>query len=83
MDNIEILGLVAAACTTAAFIPQVYRAWVSKSTRDISLIMYLVFVTGTILWFIYGVYHGSISIMLANGITAFLAMVIIYLKIKY
>jgi MtN3 and saliva related transmembrane protein len=83
MDNIEILGLVAATCTTSAFIPQVYKAWMNKSTKDISLIMYLVFLTGTILWFIYGVYYSSLAIMLANGITAFLALVMIFLKVKF
>lgn len=83
MDGIEVLGLVAAICTTSAFVPQVYKAWKQKSTKDISLVMYTVFVTGTILWFVYGVYRNSASIMLANGITAVLAFFMIFLKVKY
>ena len=83
MDAVEILGLVAACCTTSAFMPQVYRAWKSKSLRDISLFMYLVFFTGTILWLIYGIMIQSISIVLANGVTAALALIIIFLKLKY
>ncbi len=42
MDYIEILGLIAATLTTAAFVPQVYKTWQQKSTKDISLTMYLV-----------------------------------------
>ncbi len=83
MENIEILGLVAAAFTTSAFVPQVYKAWRHKSTKDISLAMYLIFVLGLTLWFIYGVHHNSLSIMLANGITGLLAIVVIVLKLKY
>ena len=83
MENVEILGLVAATLTTAAFVPQVYKAWLHKSTRDISMLMYLVIVTGTILWFIYGVYRQSLPIMLANSVTAVLGMLMIYLKAKY
>lgn len=83
MDNIEILGLVAATFTTSAFVPQVYKAWKQKSTRDISLTMYLVFLLGLVLWFIYGVYHQSLSIILANGITGLLAMAVIVLKLKH
>ncbi len=83
MENIEILGLVAAALTTTAFVPQVYMAWVHKSTRDISLVMYLVLVTGTILWFIYGVHHNSLAIILANAVTMVLALIMICLKVKY
>ncbi len=83
METIEIIGLIAATCTTAAFVPQVYRAWKSKSTKDISLLMYLVFVSGTILWFFYGLHHESLAIILANGITSLLAFTMIFLKLKY
>lgn len=83
MENIEILGLIAATCTTSAFVPQVYKAWVQKSTRDISLVMYMVLVAGTLLWFVYGLYHESLAIILANSITAVLAFMMIGLKLKY
>lgn len=83
METIEILGLFAATFTTAAFIPQVYKAWKYKSTKDISMVMYLVFLTGTILWLIYGVHHQSLPIILANIITSILLLFMIYLKIKY
>ncbi|PCJ95468.1 MAG: hypothetical protein COA50_09725 [Flavobacteriaceae bacterium] len=83
MENIEILGLVAAVFTTSAFVPQVYKAWKHKSTKDISLTMYLFFILGLTLWFIYGVHHDSLSIMLANGVTGVLAVVVIVLKLKY
>lgn len=43
MESIGIIGLVAATLTTSAFVPQVYRAWKSKSIKDISLLMYLAF----------------------------------------
>ena len=60
MEKIEILGLIAASLTTAAFIPQVYKAWKYKSTKDISIVMYLILLIGLFLWIIYGIYHRSI-----------------------
>ena len=42
METIEIIGLIAATCTTTAFVPQVYKALREKSTADISLTMYIV-----------------------------------------
>lgn len=42
MNHIEILGLVAAVVTTSCFIPQVYKISKEKSTKDISLVMYLI-----------------------------------------
>jgi len=83
MHVTELIGLVAATLTTAGFLPQVYKTWKYKSTRDISLVMYLVLLTGTLLWLLYGIRINSIPIMLANAITAFLLFLMLLMKIKY
>lgn len=83
MDSIEILGLVAATLTTAAFVPQVHKLWIKKSTRDISLTMYTAMFIGVVLWLVYGVYHESLPIILANAITALLIFFVILLKLRY
>lgn len=83
MDYIEILGLVAAVVTTSCFIPQVYKIWKEKSTKDISLAMYLTMSLGLTLWLIYGVFIKSTPVTLANGITLILVLWIVALKLKY
>lgn len=83
MDYIEILGLVAATLTTAAFIPQVYKTWKEKSTKDISLSMYTVLLTGSLLWLTYGFFIESLPIILANTITAVLLVFMLMMKLKY
>ena len=80
--NHEIIGLVAAALTTSAFIPQVYKVYKEKSAVGISLTMYLIFFVGLSLWLLYGYLVGSISIVIANGVTLILAAIIIYYKFK-
>jgi MtN3 and saliva related transmembrane protein len=83
MENIEILGLVAATITTAGFVPQVLKIWKDKSTKDISLNMYLLLTLGLFLWFIYGIAIESLPVILSNGITLILVLSIIGLKLKY
>lgn len=83
MEAIEILGFIAAILTTGAYVPQVYKTWKLKSTKDISFSMYAVMLTGVILWLIYGVYLNSLPIILANIITAILLLFVIVLKVKY
>ncbi|GMN09831.1 hypothetical protein MTsPCn9_18740 [Croceitalea sp. MTPC9] len=83
MESIEILGLIAAALTTSSFVPQVYKAWKYKSTKDISMTMYVAFFTGTVLWLIYGIAINSLSVIIANIITSLLALLIIIIKIKF
>ena len=41
MSALTFLGLAAACCTTLAFVPQVVKAWKTRSTTDISLGMFL------------------------------------------
>ena len=81
--NIEIIGLIAACLTTAAFVPQAVKIWKTKEVKDLSLTMYLVMLVGIILWFYYGYHLNSISIILANAVTGAIVLSIIFLKIKY
>ena len=83
MDYVEILGLIAATLTTIAFVPQVYKTWKEKTTKDISLSMYAVLFTGVLLWLVYGFFIKSLPIILANTITAILLVFMLLMKIKY
>lgn len=83
MDGITTLGLLAGTLTTIAFIPQIAKAWQSKSTGDLSWGMVTTFSTGVLLWLIYGVWIDSLPVILANAVTLLLQAGIIGLKIKY
>jgi MtN3 and saliva related transmembrane protein len=83
IDFYEIIGLVAAILTTASFLPQVFKTYKTKDTSGLSLTMYIVFFIGVVLWSVYGIYIDSLSVTLANSITAILAFYLICLKLKY
>lgn len=83
IDTFEIVGLVAAFLTTSAFVPQVYKAWKTKSTESLSLPMYLIFFIGIMLWLIYGFHLNSLAMIVSNIITGILALLLIILKIKH
>ena len=70
----EIIGLSAAFLTTSAFIPQVYKIYKEKNADGISLTMYIILFIGVLLWLLYGILIGSLSIIVANGITALLQL---------
>jgi MtN3 and saliva related transmembrane protein len=83
IDLHEIIGLIAAVLTTASFLPQVFKTYKTKDTSGLSLTMYIVFFIGVVLWSVYGIYINSLSIILANSITAILALYLIFMKLKY
>ena len=78
----EVLGYVAAFLTTVAFIPQALHTVKTRNTEAISLGMYSTFTLGVVCWFGYGVYRQDIAIMIANIITASMAGLILYHKIR-
>lgn len=80
---IELIGLVAATLTTSAFVPQVYKTWKTKDVEGLSLVMYIVFFVGVVLWLIYGILITSLPMIVANCFTTLLGGLLIYLKLKY
>ena len=82
IDQNEIIGLIAAVCTTFAFIPQVMKVWKTKQTKDLSLRMYSIMFIGIILWLVYGIRIDSLSIIMANVVTATLVGTILIYIIK-
>ncbi|MEK6923419.1 MAG: SemiSWEET transporter [Nanoarchaeota archaeon] len=79
----ELIGFTAATLTTIAFLPQVIKTWKDKSTKDISLITYSLFVAGVATWLIYGILLNAWPVIAANTATFILATLILALKIKY
>ena len=80
---VTVLGLVAGTLTTLSFLPQVIKAWKSRSTRDISLGMFAMFCTGVFLWVVYGLLVGDLPVIVANVVTFLLAATILVLKLRY
>jgi MtN3 and saliva related transmembrane protein len=83
MDWITIIGFAAAFCTTTSFLPQAIKTIRTKDTSGISLYMYILFTTGTVLWMLFGIFSNNLPVMIANIITTGFAAVILYYKIKY
>ncbi|WP_317193112.1 SemiSWEET family sugar transporter [Pedobacter segetis] len=83
MDLTTLIGLLAAFGTTFSFLPQAIKIIKTKNTEGISLSMYLMFSSGVFLWLLYGYLKSDTPVMLANGITLVLAVIILSLKIKY
>ncbi|HTY14945.1 MAG TPA: SemiSWEET transporter [Methanoregulaceae archaeon] len=83
MEPSALIGYVAGTCTTFSFLPQVFRTWKMGSCRELSWVMLLVFSLGVFLWFVYGLYIGEMPVVLANGITLVLVVILFIMKIWF
>jgi MtN3 and saliva related transmembrane protein len=79
----RLIGLAAATLTTLSFLPQMYHSLRTRDTHSISLGMYALFTLGIAMWLIYGVLIHDWPVMLANGVTLVLALVVLVLKLRY
>jgi len=77
----EWIGMAAGLLTTCAFFPQVVKTLRSRSTGDLSWAWLVMMTTGVFLWLIYGYYVGSPSVFIANVITFFSLLVLLFVKI--
>jgi MtN3 and saliva related transmembrane protein len=82
-EYINALGLMAGSLTTIAFLPQVLKTWRTRATGDISLGMFVIFSSGSLLWAVYGVFIHSLPVVIANAVTLVLALTILFFKIRY
>ena len=83
MTLVSNLGYLAGFLTTLAFVPQVIKTWRTKSTKDISLGMFLIFNLGVFCWLIYGFLINQGPVILWNLVTLILASAILMMKLKY
>ena len=75
---VECAGAMAGCCTTAAFIPQVVEVAITGDTSGLSLPMYCIFVTGVVMWIVYGVCKRAGAMIGANVVTFILAGYILF-----
>ena len=81
--SIDILGWIAGTLTTIAFFPQLLKTWTTKSAKDVSLVMMIIFCIGVFLWVLYGLTINSMPVVITNLITLILALLILILKMRY
>ena len=79
---IDVLGYISATLTTIAFLPQIIKTVQTKSAKDVSMGMFVLFTIGVFLWIIYGILTRSYPVLIANAVIFCLALAQILLKIK-
>lgn len=83
MSWIEAVGHFGAFLSSVTFIPQVYKAWQSRSVGDLSMTMMLIVLTSTVVWLVYGVALLLWPVIIANGIIFALSLLLIYFKLTF
>ncbi len=83
MNWYDYMGYFGSFLTSITFVPQVYKAWQTKSVGDLSRWTVIIVVTSACIWLIYGVAIKSGPVMLANTVVLIFALVLLYFTFRF
>ena len=66
-----------------SLLPQVMKSWKTKSTKDISLLRYIIYVVGEVLWVSYAFIISNGPVLVMNILTLLLGLSMLILKLRY
>lgn len=83
MTGIDIVGHFGSFLSSITFMPQVYKAWQSKSVGDLSIYTILIVTFSTVVWLVYGFGYMLWPVIICNSIICFLSLVLLYFKLTF
>ncbi len=83
IDYHELLGFIAAILGAISFLPQVIKIQRSRSVKDISSLMYIIYGISILLWLAYGLIIKSTPLILAEIFTLMLVSLILIMKLLW
>lgn len=79
----NIVGTAAGVCSMTSFVPQIVKIVRERDASSVSLRMYMVTVTGFVLWIGFGVLQKSWPIWGSNAVCLALTATILILRLKF
>ena len=80
---LNVVGTLAGLCSMISFVPQIVKILREKDASAVSLRMYMVTVTGFVLWTTYGVLLKSWPVGVSNAVCLILTVTILTLRWRY
>lgn len=83
MNYLDIIGLFAGTCVTISVIPQILKVWRTKKVKAISLKTFSILTFGIGVWIVYGILKNDLPIIITNGVSFCLNLLMVYFIIYY
>lgn len=77
MTILSVLAMLFGITAALSLFPQAYKIFKRKSAKDISVITYLVLLTSSFIWVLYGIEINSFPVIISNSLAAINLILII------
>lgn len=78
----SLIGILGVITTSSQLLPQIYKAFQTKHTKDVSFGLGIVVAFNAIVWLSYGLHLSDFAIVIANSISLCCAITLLLLKVK-
>jgi len=78
----QAFAWLASVLTTLIFIPQLYKAFRTRQTRDISMLMMILAVMGNLAWLAHASLTGNTPLIVCATLIIFMSFILIAFKYK-
>ena len=83
IDYITLVGLLAGTLSIIGYLPQVWKTYTTKHSKDLSMKWLLITFGSQVLWFTYGILTGILPVILTSSSTCVMTSSLILMKRKY
>lgn len=80
MNLEELAGWSAAIFTTLIFVPQLHKAFTTKKTQDISMLMIMLAIMGNTAWFIQALLTSNTPLMVCAVLIVIMSIILMLFK---
>lgn len=79
----DIIGYIAGILSVITLAPQIIKLYKTKSTKDLSLLMMIIWCISVFLWMVYGICLSNIPMIITNALVFIMGLIIIFMIFKY
>lgn len=79
----QVMGILASILTAISMLPQLIKMIKEKDAENVSILMLFVLLAGLGLWMYYGILIKNWIIIISNGFSVFLNVILLIYTIRY
>ena len=77
------VGIGAGICTAVSMLPQLVKIIKTRKAEDLSYVMVIILLSGIIGWIWYGMLKKDLPIIITNGFSLIINLLVLFFSIKY
>ncbi|MBF0132774.1 MAG: hypothetical protein HQL75_09340 [Magnetococcales bacterium] len=80
---VDFIGWFAVVLSSLALLPQIWKAWQTRSTKDLSLLWLIMAMVSALSWLIYGILLPAQALVISNLIGGVIVLLLLIMKFLF